>query len=97
MNAITKKKPAKMARRVERRKVRVGAGRDRQTYKIKEWLDRQGLYGRDLAKQLGIADALVSQTIHGIRNHRPTLSLLRDLGCPEDYLSLPNDMRENAA
>ena len=71
---------------------RRGAGRGRDYYGIKKWLDEQGIKSRRLAKDVELHPTVVSQTIRGLANNRKVLAKLRDLGCPENILSLPADM-----
>jgi transposase-like protein len=50
----------------------------------------------ELARQLGVSDNLVSATVRGIKNNRKVLQALRSIGCPEDILALPKNMKEAA-
>lgn len=70
----------------------VGAGRYRKPWRIKEWLSSQGLYQKDIAARLGIPAETVSRTVLGRANNRKVLRLLKELGCPASYLSLPDDL-----
>jgi hypothetical protein len=71
----------------------VGAGRERQPWRIKEWLDGRGITYKAVAEQAGIrAESIVCRTIRGGANNRKVLLALRNLGCPEKYLGLPEDL-----
>lgn len=72
----------------------VGAGRNRRTWRIKEWMDAAGILQRDVADAAGLKGvATVSRTIRGSDNNRKVLSALLDMGCPERFLGLPEDMQ----
>ncbi|MBU1002758.1 MAG: XRE family transcriptional regulator [Proteobacteria bacterium] len=61
-------------------------------------MDLNGLIQKDVAAQAGVkTHAVVSRTIRGSVNNRKVLRALKDLGCPEAYLALPKDMKEEAA
>ena len=47
---------------------------------------------RQIAQEMGKHPQQVQETVRGIRNDREVLVRLRDMGCPEEYLSLPKDM-----
>jgi len=71
-----------------------GTGRDRQTWKIKEWMDIQGIRQVDVAAQAGLGTHVtVSRTIRGSLNNRRVLRALVEMGCPEKFLALPKDMQ----
>lgn len=70
----------------------VGAGRFRQPWRIREYLDAQGTSMAEVARKLGVDHSLVSRTVSGVMNNRRVLAYLRELGCPTDDLSLPADM-----
>ncbi len=70
-----------------------GAGMQRQPFKIKEWLAFQGLTMADVARQAKINVRIVGDTVRGVRNHRETLKYLRSMGCPVEFLGLPEDMK----
>ena len=72
-----------------------GPGRHRKPYRIREYLDTKGMNMADIARALGVSIQAVSATVRGSRNHRKVLAALRDLGCPLDALSLPEDMKDN--
>lgn len=72
-----------------------GPGRHRKPYRIREYLDAKGMNMADIARELGVSIQAVSATVRGSRNHRRVLAALRDLGCPLDALSLPEDMRND--
>jgi hypothetical protein len=71
----------------------LGAGRDRQPWRIKEFLCGKGMTQVDVARALGKSPTLVQRTIKGAINNRVVLGYLRDLGCPLKVLSLPEDMQ----
>jgi hypothetical protein len=71
----------------------VGAGRNRQPYRIREFLDRQDTNMARLADELGISRQVVQATVRGFKNNRKVLRHLKKMGCPERYLSLPNDLQ----
>lgn len=71
----------------------VGAGRARQPWRIKEWLDGQGLDYADIAREAGIkAQSVVCRTVRGGANNRKVLLALHARGCPVKYLGLPQDL-----
>jgi len=74
----------------------VGAGRNRRPWLIREFLDGLGKKQADVARELGKSRSIVTRTIRGGANNRDVLRYLRELGCPEEYLSLPDDMKEKA-
>ncbi len=76
---------------------RIGTGRQRQTYRILGWLRSKRISQVAIAEELGVHNSLVSSTIWGRRNNRRVLRKLLDLGCPERWLSLPNDIDSRAA
>lgn len=71
---------------------RTGAGKQRQTFRILEWLHRKGIKQGSIAAELGISCTLVSDTIRGRRNNRRVLRILVERGCPITFLSLPSDV-----
>lgn len=71
-----------------------GAGRQRQPWRIREFLDAQGLTQADVARKLGKDRSVVSKTIRGTINNREVLRYLHGLGCPEKILSLPADLQQ---
>jgi transcriptional regulator with XRE-family HTH domain len=70
-----------------------GAGRQRQPWRIREFLDGKGKTQADVARALKMSPAVVNRTIRGSVNNRAVLGYLRDLGCPVTVLSLPEDMQ----
>ncbi|WP_245577930.1 helix-turn-helix domain-containing protein [Maridesulfovibrio bastinii] len=71
----------------------VKTGRKRRPFLIKEWMDAKGYEQKDIAAAAGIkAQSIVSRTIRGGANNRKVLTALRNMGCPEKYLALPDDM-----
>lgn len=74
-----------------------GAGRNRQPWRIREYLDGLGKTQADIARALEMNPSIVNRTIRGAVNNRAVLGHLRNLGCPDEYLSLPADMKTNEA
>lgn len=73
----------------------VGAGRTRRPWRIKEWMDAQGIVQEDVARVAGLkSHAVVSRTIRGSANNRRVLRSLLEMGCPVGFLGLPEDMQE---
>jgi DNA-binding XRE family transcriptional regulator len=70
-----------------------GAGRNRHPWRIREFLDERGVTQANIAHKLGISRSIVNRTIRGMVNNRAVLGYLHAIGCPEEYLSLPNDMK----
>lgn len=70
-----------------------GAGRYRQTWRIKEYLASIDLSMAAVAREIEKSSTLVRETVKGTRNNRSVLRHLLKLGCPAEYLSLPKDMR----
>lgn len=66
-----------------------GAGRARRPFAIREHLAGLGLSMEDVARDLGVSGELVRATVRGGSNNRRVLTRLRDLGVPDDALSLP--------
>lgn len=73
--------------------VKTGAGRERDYFAIKAWMDKKGISIKQFAEKIGVHRSTVSHTIRGARNHRKVLRELAILGCPIRILSLPRDMR----
>lgn len=71
----------------------VGAGRGRRPFLIREFLAARGSNMSKIADTLGISRQVVQATVRGNRNNRKVLQLLKEMGCPEQHLSLPEDMR----
>lgn len=72
--------------------IKIGAGRERDYYGIKKWLDSNGIKVGDVAKAVGLHCSVAGHTIYGRMNNRKILWHLVDLGCPHELLSLPQDM-----
>ncbi|MGE4471138.1 MAG: hypothetical protein AB7D47_13470 [Desulfovibrio sp.] len=73
--------------------MRIRAGKNRQPWRIREFLESQGMNMADVGRKVGASKHLMSETVRGIRNHRRILAYLRDMGCPEKYLDLPEDLK----
>lgn len=71
---------------------RVGAGKTRDYWEIKQWIEKKGFTVQKIAQSLDVHPSTVSQTIRGCRNVRRVLHGLLDMGCPASILSLPKDM-----
>lgn len=71
---------------------RMASGKQRQSFRVYEWLDAQGMSIKLIANIAGVTPSTVSSTIRGRRNSRRVLQELVNLGCPEDILSLPEDL-----
>ncbi|MBI9081725.1 MAG: helix-turn-helix transcriptional regulator [Pseudodesulfovibrio sp.] len=71
----------------------LGAGRYRKPWRIREFLELLGKTQADVARDLGKSPVVVNRTVRGNINNRAVLRHLRDMGCPEKYLSLPEDMQ----
>lgn len=56
---------------------------------IRAWMLLKGITGVMVAEETGVSSALVSATIQGRRNNRKVLSMLQELGCPEEFLAIP--------
>jgi len=72
---------------------KIGAGRERDYHAIKRWMDENMVTGSQVARDVGVALVNCSQVIRGLSNNRKILRRLLELGCPEDILSLPKDMK----
>lgn len=53
---------------------------------IKKWLIDKGLTQTEIARQLGISQTAVYQVIKGNMKSKRITSLLKELGCPDEYL-----------
>jgi len=73
--------------------MKIRVGKNRQPWRIREFLESKGKNLADVGREVGASKHLVSETVRGIRNHRKILAYLRDLGCPEQYLDLPEDLK----
>jgi len=77
--------------------LRMASGKFRQSFRIYEWLDSNEISVNSIAKSISITPSMVSHTIRGRKNNRRVLKKLVDLGCPQEYLSLPVDLEKQAA
>lgn len=69
----------------------------RNSTEIRIWMLRNGLTVNSTRKALGYRNHTpVSLTIDGKKNLRKVLAYLREMGCPEQFLALPEDMRKAA-
>lgn len=75
----------------------VGAGKFRDPWRIRGFLDSQNITMMDIANELGFSHSVVSRTVKGTLNNRKVLARLREIGCPTKYLGLPKDMQERGA
>lgn len=66
-----------------------GAGRKRDYFGLKKWLDERQISLKLLAEEVDLHPTVASQTIRGIVNNRKILARLLDLGCPENFLAFP--------
>ncbi|WP_321402633.1 helix-turn-helix transcriptional regulator [Maridesulfovibrio sp.] len=73
----------------------VRSGKKRYPWRIKEWMSAHDLTQIKIAKDIGISKSIVSSTINGSTNNKKVLAYLRDKGCPQKYLSLPEEMKED--
>ena len=73
--------------------MRVRAGKHRQPWRIREWLETREMSLADLGAAVGVNRQLASETVRGLRNNRRVLSYLVELGCPDRYLDLPQEMK----
>lgn len=71
-----------------------GAGIYRDPWEIRKFLSMKNTNMRRVAQHLGVKYPQVQETVRGIRNDRTVLAYLRDMGCPQDALSLPEDMEQ---
>lgn len=69
------------------------AGRKRETWRIREFLDRKGLNMSSYARQIGISKNQVWKTLRGDDDSERVLSGLVEMGCPVGILSLPEKMK----
>lgn len=65
--------------------------------RVRAWMVGRGISVSDVARRIGIARSIVSETIHGKRDNRKALRALLEAGCPGRILMLPKDMREKEA
>ncbi|WP_319543192.1 hypothetical protein [uncultured Pseudodesulfovibrio sp.] len=72
----------------------VGAGRNRRPFLIREYLAERGTNMAKIADALGVSRQAVQATVRGIKNNRKVLKHLKEMGCPEKHLSLPQDLRD---
>ena len=75
----------------------VGAGKFRDPWRIRGFLDSMDITMADIARELGLKHSSVSRTVKGTLNNRKVLARLREMGCPPQYLSLPADMLDGGA
>lgn len=73
-------------------------GMRRDAWKIRGHLRSRGMGMKDVQRALGLNNySPVRETIVGKRNHRKVLAYLIELGCPERWLDLPEDMKARRA
>ncbi len=73
--------------------MKIRVGKNRQPWRIREFLESRGMNMADVDREVGASKHLMSETVRGIRNHRRILAYIRDMGCPEKYLDLPEDLK----
>lgn len=66
--------------------VQTGKGKGRSPWKIREFLSARGLNMSKVAEKAETWPQIVHDTVYGRRNHRRTLNVLENLGCPTEYL-----------
>lgn len=71
-----------------------GAGRYRDKWEIRKYLDSLGTNATLEAKKIGIYPRQFNETINGIQNNRKALAHLVELGVATEALSLPKDMQD---
>jgi len=69
----------------------------RQPLEIKAWMVRNGITQTSIAREMGVSQALVTRTVHGVINNRRVLKQLLQIGVPERFLALPHDMQSEEA
>ncbi|GAB6039019.1 hypothetical protein JCM15519_35780 [Fundidesulfovibrio butyratiphilus] len=74
--------------------MRVRAGKNRKPWRIREWLEERGLSLSDVGQEIGVSRQLMSDTARGVRNNQKALTKLRDMGCPDKYLDLPENLKK---
>lgn len=67
----------------------VGAGRYRRPYMIREFIASKGFTMHSVSKKVGLSHTLVRETIMGAKNNKKVLNYLHELGCPDEFLSMP--------
>jgi hypothetical protein len=66
----------------------------RNSTEIRVWMQRKQIRQVTIQKALGLKhNTTVFATIEGRENNRKVLAWLRDAGCPEKYLAIPEYMR----
>jgi transcriptional regulator with XRE-family HTH domain len=75
----------------------MAAGKERQFWRIREFLDGLDLNMAEVGRAVGVTRNLVRETAQGKRNNRKVLGYLHELGCPEKWLDLPEDMKGRRA
>lgn len=71
----------------------VGAGKNRQPWRIREFLASLDLDMAKVGRELGVSRNTVRTTVYGTANNRKVLAHLSKLGCPDEILSPPKRMR----
>lgn len=75
----------------------MAAGKNRDAWLIRKFLDGKGLKMADVARALDVSRNLVAETVKGNRNNYKVLSYIRELGCPEGLLDMPEAMKARRA
>lgn len=75
----------------------MAAAMKRNSVEIRVWMQRKGIRLVTIQRALDFkSHKTVLATIEGPENNRRVLGWLRDNGCPEKHLALPEDMRAAA-
>jgi len=64
----------------------MGAEKQAERSKAREWAAKQGLSGREIARYCGISRQTVTKFLRGVSNSPDVAEALRELGCPAEYL-----------
>ncbi len=61
---------------------------ERKSLEIQFWLRKRQILQKDLARQIGVHEGIVSRAITGNGNNRRVLRHLKKIGVPENYLGV---------
>jgi transcriptional regulator with XRE-family HTH domain len=64
----------------------MGAEKQTERTRAREWTAKQGLSGREIARYCGISRQSVTKFLRGVSNSADVAEVFRELGCPEEYL-----------